>query len=85
MNYGLWFVFYLFWFMVDGLWLLDYGLGFRVEDSVKGMRRFSAGSDTETPAASAYVEYSVSPSIRPIFTRYYFTMTNMIRVCSNLH
>jgi len=34
-------------------------------------------------AASIYHKYSVGPSIRPICTRFCFTMTNMIQVCSN--
>ena len=33
-------------------------------------------------AASIHDKYSVSPSIRPVYTRCCFTMTNMIQVCS---
>ena len=33
-------------------------------------------------AASIYDKYLVGPSIRPICTRYCFTMTNVIQVCS---
>ena len=34
-------------------------------------------------AASIYDKHSVGPSIRPIYTRCYSTMTNMIQVCRN--
>jgi len=36
-------------------------------------------------AVSICDRYSVGPSIRPMCTRYCFTMTNMIQVCSNFH
>ena len=41
--------------------------------------------DADLIAASIYDNYSVGPSIRPICTRYCFTMTNLIQVCSNFH
>ena len=39
----------------------------------------------EPIAGSARDRYSAGPSIRPIFTRRCFIMTNMIQVCSNFH
>ena len=36
-------------------------------------------------AASVYDQYSIGPSLRPICTRWYLTMNNMIQVCSNSH
>jgi len=36
-------------------------------------------------AASIHDKYSVGPSIRPIYTRCCFTMTNMIQVCGIFH
>ena len=36
-------------------------------------------------AASIYDKLSRGPSIRPVCTRYCFTMTSMIQVCSNFH
>ena len=36
-------------------------------------------------AASISDTYSIGPSIRLIYTRCFFTMTNMIQVCSNVH
>ena len=36
-------------------------------------------------AASNHDAHSVGPSIRPICTRCYFTMTHMIQVCSKSH
>ena len=35
--------------------------------------------------ASTYDKHSVDPSIRPVCTRCYFTMTYMIQVCSDFH
>ena len=36
-------------------------------------------------AANIHDQYSVSPSVRSICTRCCFTVTNMIRACSNFH
>ena len=40
---------------------------------------------TDLIAESIYDCHSVGPSIRPFCTRCYFTMTDMIQVCSNFH
>ena len=36
-------------------------------------------------AVSIYDEYSVGPSIRPVWTKYSFKMTNVIQACSNFN
>ena len=36
-------------------------------------------------AASIYDEYSIGPSIRPICTTRYFTITNVVQACSNFY
>jgi len=43
----------------------------------------SPAASRDLLAASIYDKCSVGPSVRPIWTRYCFTMTNMIKVCSN--
>ena len=52
-------------------------------DPSKGCGSLNVRLERNRISASIYVEYSVGPSIRPICTRYCFTMTNMIQVCSN--
>ena len=54
-----------------------------VRDRGPGGQRAYAQRISDSIAASIHDKYLVGPSIRPICTRCYVAMTNMIHLCSN--
>ena len=55
------------------------------KSAVHWARHTCPGSQCDLIAANVYEKYSVGPSIRSIYTRCCFTMTDTIQVCSNSH